>query len=117
MKTHVCKIALLALSALLLNVGSSYGADTTPPEKATPGTPAETDTKSQENNPSGPAKQTDASAPSDSKTATNTPNGTETQKSASGAGSKSSKKHHKHKKTTDSSSDSGAGTDVKPEKQ
>jgi hypothetical protein len=114
MKTHVCKLALIALSALFLNLESSYAADTTPPDKATPGTAAETDTKSQENNPSGPAQQTNASAPADSKTAANTPNGTETQKTASGAGAKSSKKHHKHKKTTAATS---APSTVTPAKQ
>ena len=113
MKTHVCKLALVAISALFLNLESGRCADTVPPEKATPGTPAETDTKSQENNPSGPAKQKTASTPSDTKSDTNNANGTETQKTASGVGPKSSKKHHhKHKPTT-----ATTDTDAKPDKQ
>ena len=113
MKTHVCKLALIAVSALFLNLEMGHCADTTPPEKAAPGSPAETDSKNQENNPSGPAKQTTASTPSDTKTDTNNPNGTETQKTASGVGPKSSKKHHKKHKATTATAD----TDAKPDKQ
>lgn len=57
MKIQVCRYALLAASLVFLNSGIAFSADTTPPAMATPGTPAETDTKSQENNPAGPAKQ------------------------------------------------------------
>lgn len=58
MKIKVCQYALIAALTLFIGTDRALCADTTPPEKAVPGTAAETDTKNQENNPSGPADQT-----------------------------------------------------------
>jgi hypothetical protein len=58
MKINLSRFVLLAVAAVLLNAGAAFAADTTPPEKAVPGSPAQTDTKTQENDPNGPATQT-----------------------------------------------------------
>jgi hypothetical protein len=66
MKNQVCKWMLVGAAAMVLNAGVAFAADSMA-TNAAPGTPASTDTKSQENSPPGPTNQATASTPSGTK--------------------------------------------------
>jgi hypothetical protein len=61
MKIHLCRCALLAVAAGVLNLGWAYGADNTNTPSAqapaAPGSAEQKNTKTQENNPPGPTTQ------------------------------------------------------------
>ena len=59
MKIQVCRWALLAAALACLNSGIAFadGTNMTPTAPAAPGSAEQKDTKTQENNPVGPAKQ------------------------------------------------------------
>jgi hypothetical protein len=59
MKNMLSKFALIGSAAIIFNAGLAFADTASSPDKpAAPGTAAETDSKTQENNPSGPTTQT-----------------------------------------------------------
>jgi hypothetical protein len=75
MKIQVCQYVLVVLASLFISSEWALCADNTPPNEATPGSPAATDTKTQINDPSGPSKQKTAAVPPDTKKVMNDPSG------------------------------------------
>lgn len=61
MKTQLSKLLAVSVAVLVMGSRITMGDDANaniPPAKATPGSPAESNTKTQENNPAGSATQT-----------------------------------------------------------